>query len=253
MGIFVIGTLIAGSAHIFPFLLAGRMTQAVGAAIMMPLLMNVLLITFPVERRGTAMGVFGLILMFAPAIGPTLSGWIVEHYNWRMLFHLIAPIAIAVFLLGFFLLKDQKEKSDAKIDKLSLVLSSIGFGSLLYGFSSAGNYGWGSVHVYLPIPIGILVLTWFIFRQLRHSRPMLNFRVFQYPMFSLASAITMMVNMAMFSGFLLLPIYMQQILGISPMNAGLVLLPGALLNAAMSPLTGKLFDKYGGRMLAITV
>lgn len=251
MALFTAGTVVGGMAHAFPLLLMGRLVQAAGAAIMMPLLMNVMLISFPVERRGTAMGVLGLIMMFAPAIGPTLSGWIVQQYNWRMLFHFLTPIAVAVLLIGFFLLKDKKEKVDLKLDLFSLLLSSVGFGGLLYGFSSAGNLGWGAPQVYGTILVGSLSLVVFIFRQIRQEHPMLNFRVFTYPMFALSSAITMSSNMAMFSGFLLLPIFAQRILGLTPMETGLMLLPGALLNAAMSPITGRLFDKFGGRLLAL--
>ncbi|HZG72293.1 MAG TPA: DHA2 family efflux MFS transporter permease subunit [Chondromyces sp.] len=251
MGLFTIGTIIAGVAHVFPVLLTARMVQASGSAIMMPLLMNVMLVSFPIEKRGAAMGVFGLILMAAPAIGPTLSGWIVEHYDWRMLFHFVTPIAVVVLLIGFFLLKDKKEKVNIHLDLISLVLSSIGFGGLLYGFSSAGNKGWGSPHVYLTIVVGAISLIWFILRQAKLERPMLNFDVFKYPMFALSSTITMVVNMAMFSGMLLLPIYVQTIRGISPLDAGLMMLPGALLMSVMSPITGKLFDKFGGRVLAI--
>lgn len=138
MGLFTVGTILAGAAHVFPLLLAGRMIQASGTAIMMPLLMNVMLVSFPIEKRGTAMGVFGLVLMFAPAIGPTLSGWLIEHYDWRMLFHFVTPIAATVLILGFFMLKDKKEKVHMRLDFISLSLSSIGFGGLLYGFSSAG-------------------------------------------------------------------------------------------------------------------
>jgi len=252
MGLFTIGTVIGAVSPIFPVLLTARMVQASGSAIMMPLLMNVMLVSFPVEKRGSAMGVFGLILMFAPAIGPTLSGWIVEHYDWRALFYLVAPIAFLVWVFGFFKLKDKKEKVAMKLDMISLILSSIGFGGLLYGFSSAGSVGWGNVTVYGTIIIGVIALVLFIYRQRLLEKPMLNFGVFKYPMFSLASAITMIVNMGMFSGFLLLPIYAQSILGFSPMSTGLMLLPGAILNAAMSPITGRLFDKFGGRILATT-
>lgn len=115
MGLFTIGTIIAGFAHVFPILLTGRMIQGAGSAILMPLLMNVMLVSFPVEKRGAAMGVFGLVLMFAPAIGPTLSGWLIEHYDWRMLFHFVTPIAFAVLLIGFFLLKDKKDKVNIKL------------------------------------------------------------------------------------------------------------------------------------------
>ncbi|MBT2738342.1 DHA2 family efflux MFS transporter permease subunit [Bacillus sp. ISL-7] len=251
MGIFAIGTIIAGSTDFFSILLIGRIFQAAGAAIMMPVLMNVMLVSFPIEKRGAAMGVFGLIIMFAPAIGPTLSGWIIEHYHWRMLFHFITPIAIVVILIGFFSLKDKKDKTDIKLDLFSLLLSSIGFGGLLFGFSSAGSKGWNSALVYLPLIIGMISLIWFILRQTKQELPMLNFSVFKYPMFSLSATITIVLNIAMFSGFLLLPIYVQTIRGISPLDTGLLLLPGALLMAIMSPIIGRLFDKFGGRMLAI--
>ena len=252
MALFTIGTFIGGIAHVFSILLTARMVQASGAAIMMPLLMNVMLVSFPIAKRGTAMGVFGLILMFAPAIGPTLSGWIIEHYDWRMLFHFVTPIAAVILLIGFFLLKDKKEKVDLRLDLLSLLLSSIGFGGLLYGFSSAGRSGWGAIEVYSTIIAGVVALVWFILRQLKQEQPLLNFKVFQYGMFSLSSVISMIVNISMFSGILLLPIYVQTIRGITPLEAGFMLLPGALLNAVMSPVTGKLFDKYGARMLAVT-
>ncbi|MCQ6282003.1 DHA2 family efflux MFS transporter permease subunit [Bacillus sp. EB600] len=252
MGLFTTGTILAGFAHVFPILLAGRMIQASGSAIMMPLLMNVMLVSFPIEKRGTAMGVFGLILMFAPAIGPTLSGWIVEHYDWRMLFHFVTPIAIIILLIGFFLLKDKKGKIDLQLDLFSLLLSSVGFGGLLYGFSSAGNKGWDSPHVYVTIIVGVISLLWFILRQSKLEHPMLNFKVYKYEMFTLSSIISMVVYMAMFSGFLLLPIYVQTIRGISPMDSGLMLLPGATVMAVMSPITGKLFDKFGGRILVVT-
>lgn len=251
MVLFTIGTVTAGFAHVFPLLLAGRMLQASGSAILMPLLMNVMLVSFPVEKRGAAMGVFGLILMFAPAIGPTLSGWIVEHYDWRMLFHFITPIAIIVLLIGLFLLKDKKEKVNIRLDFLSVILSSVGFGGILYGFSSAGSKGWDSPLVYGTIIIGAISLITFILRQLMQDSPLLNFKVYGYPMFALSSVISMVVNMALFSGMILLPIYTQNLRGISPMDAGLLLMPGAILMAFMSPITGKLFDKIGGRILAV--
>lgn len=251
MGLFAIGTILAGFAHAFPILLTGRMIQASGSAIMMPLLMNFMLTSFPIEKRGTAMGVFGLVLMFAPAIGPTLSGWIVEHYDWRMLFHFVTPIAIIVILLGFFLLKDKKEKVNLRLDFLSVLLSTAGFGGILYGFSTAGTDGWDDKIVLGTLIIGVICLVTFILRQLKQENPMLNFSVFKFPMFALSSTISMVVTMALFSGMLLMPIYVQTVRGISPIDAGLMLLPGAILMAIMMPITGKLFDIFGGRILAI--
>ena len=251
MGLFVIGTLLAAIAPNFAILLTGRMTQGAGSAILMPVLMNVMLVSFPVERRGRAMGVFGLVMMGAPAIGPTLSGWIVEHFDWRTLFYMELPIAVAIFIAGSFMLKDKKDKNDLRLDLLSLALSTVGFGGLLYGFSSAGNHGWGHPLVYVPILAGAVSLVCFILRQNRQEQPMLNFRIFRYPMYALSAAITMVITMAMFSGMILFPVYVQTILGISPMDAGLMMLPGALIMALMSPVTGRLFDRYGGRTLAV--
>jgi EmrB/QacA subfamily drug resistance transporter len=251
LGLFTFGTIVAGFAHVFPLLLTGRLLQASGSAILMPLLMNVMLVSFPIEKRGAAMGVFGLILMFAPAIGPTLSGWIIEHYDWRMLFHFVTPISFIILLVGFFMIKDKKAKVNLRLDILSLLLSSIGFGGILYGFSSAGSKGWDSPLVYGTIIVGVISLFIFIVRQVKMETPLLNFRIYKYPMFALSSVITMVVNMALFSGMLLLPIYVQNLRGITPMDAGLLLMPGAILMAFMSPITGKLFDKVGGRILAI--
>ncbi|MBS4174089.1 DHA2 family efflux MFS transporter permease subunit [Bacillus sp. FJAT-49736] len=251
MSLFTIGTIVAGFSPEYWVLLVGRLVQASGSAIMMPLLMNVMLTSFPIEKRGAAMGLFGLVMVFAPAIGPTLSGWIVEHYSWRTLFHIVMPIAIVVVIIAFFLLKDKKEKMQIKLDTLSFILSSLGFGGILYGFSSAGDKGWDAPQVYLTLIVGGISLILFIWRQLVIPVPMLEFRVYKYPMFLLSSAISVVLMMAMFSAMLLLPMYIQQIRGISPLKSGLMMLPGALLMGFMSPITGKLFDKFGGRVLAI--
>jgi EmrB/QacA subfamily drug resistance transporter len=251
MSLFTVGTIIAGFAHVFPLLLVARMIQASGSAIMMPLLMNVMLTSFPPEKRGGAMGLFGLVFIFAPAVGPTLSGYLIEHNSWRILFHLVSPIAAVVLVIAIFLLKDKKGKVDIRLDLFSLVLSSIGFGGLLYGFSSAGDKGWDSPQVYITIIVGAISLVWFILRQNKLEKPMLNFKVYKYPMFALSSVISIVIAMAMFSAMLLLPIYVQTIRGITPFKSGLLLLPGSLLMGIMSPITGKLFDKFGGRVLAI--
>ncbi|WP_214847956.1 DHA2 family efflux MFS transporter permease subunit [Exiguobacterium sp. s193] len=251
MGLFTIGTIVAGQTELFPVLLSARMLQASGSAIMMPLLMNVLITGFPIEKRGQAMGIFGLVITFAPAIGPTLSGWVLEHYEWPMLFHIVTPIAVLVLVLGFFLLKKEVVTSSLRIDRLSLVLSSFGFGGLLYGFSSAGSAGWGSFSVIGALAVGFISLVSFIIRQLRLETPMLEFRIFKYPMFALSQGISMVLNMSMFSAMILMPIYVQTIRGISPFHSGLLMLPGALVMAFMSPITGRLFDRFGARVLAI--
>ncbi|QDP38839.1 DHA2 family efflux MFS transporter permease subunit [Radiobacillus deserti] len=252
MSLFALGTLICALSPTFSLILMGRVVQAAGAGIMMPLLTNVVLSLFPIENRGAAMGLIGLAMMFAPAVGPTLSGWIVEHYSWRLLFYIILPIAIIDVILAFFLLRNVTKLSNPKIDILSIILSTFAFGGLLYAFSRAGNEGWGDEQVIATLVIGAVAMVFFVARQLRMERPMLEFRVFKYSMFTLSTIINVVVTMAMFAAMILIPLYLQLIRGFTPLESGLLLLPGALISAVMSPITGKLFDKIGARPLALT-
>src|SRR5690606_16958184 len=138
-----------------------------------------------------------------------------------------------------------------KIDVFSLILSSIAFSSLLFGFSTAGEKGWSAPIVYSTIAIGTIVLIVFIIRQLRLKEPMLEFRIFKYPMFALSASIMVLVSASMFSGMIIIPIYVQVVREFTPIQAGLLMMPGAIVMALMSPITGRLFDRYGGRALAI--
>lgn len=251
MTLFSLGTLLAIVTPNFGLLVAARMIQASGSAMMMPLLMNIMLTAFPIERRGTAMGIFGLVMFTAPAIGPTLSGWVIEHYSWRTLFGIVLPFAVFTLIYASFKLRNITPNRDVKLDIFSLVLSSIGFGGLLYGFSAAGDQGWTAPAVYGTIILGSAALITFILRQLRMDDPMLDFRIYKYPMFALASAISIVVSISMFSAMILTPLYVQSVRGISPFEAGILMLPGAVIMGIMSPITGKLFDKYGARMMAI--
>ncbi|PID23663.1 MDR family MFS transporter [Sporosarcina sp. P7] len=252
MVLFSLGTLIAIIAPTFSLLVVARMIQASGSALMMPLLMNVMLTAFPIEKRGAALGMFGLVMFTAPAIGPTLSGWIVEHYSWRTLFELVLPISLLTLALAIFKLKNITPNRDVRINFSSLVLSTIGFGGLLYGFSSAGEQGWSSPIVYGTIALGTVSLVLFILKQLRMTEPMLDFRIYKHSMFALSSVVSMVLSVAMFSGMILTPLYVQNVRGISPLDAGLLMLPGAVLMGIMSPITGRLFDKYGPRVLVYT-
>ncbi|GKV65151.1 MULTISPECIES: DHA2 family efflux MFS transporter permease subunit [unclassified Sporosarcina] len=252
MVLFSLGTFLAIVAPTFSLLIVARMIQASGSALMMPLLMNVMLTAFPIEKRGAALGMFGLVMFTAPAIGPTLSGWVVEHYSWRMLFIIVLPIALITIVFALFKMKNITPNRDVKLDITSLILSSIGFGSLLYGFSSAGDKGWGTLEVYGTIAVGTVSLIIFVLKQLRMKEPLLDVRIYKHPMFALASIISVVLSVAMFSGMILTPLYVQNVRGISPFHAGLLMLPGAIAMGVMSPITGKLFDKYGPRALAYT-
>lgn len=251
IGLFGAGTVIAAIATAYPVLLLGRVVQASGSGIMLPLLMTVLLAVISVERRGTAMGMIGIVIAFGPAIGPTLSGWLLEHFSWRSLFITVLPIvAITVTVAGLFL-RNVTDLRKPKIDVLSIVLSSVGFGSFLYGFSIASESGWVSTVVISAISIGTVVIGLFIWRQLVLETPMLEFRVFQFRIFTLAIAITMTVLISLIGAETLLPLFMQNALGFSPLKSGLMLLPGAIVIGILSPITGRLFDKYGAKWLAL--
>lgn len=252
LSIFTVGTALAAFAPSFEILLTARMIQAAGAAIMGPLLMNVMLVSFPIEKRGSVMGIFGLVMITAPAIGPTLSGWIVENYTWHKLFEMILPLAIIILLVAIFKFDNVMETRKVKLSVTSLILSTIGFGGILYGFSTASTAGWGAIEVWGTMTIGLLAILVFVIMQTKMKEPMLNFGVYKYPMFALSSAVSVIISMAMFSGMILTPIYLQNIRGFSPLDSGLLMLPGAIVMGLMSPITGKLFDKFGPKALALT-
>lgn len=251
MSLFTLGTITAAIAPNFGILLTGRMIQAAGSSVMSPLLMNIMLVSFPREKRGAAMGVFGLVMITAPALGPTLSGYIVEYYSWRVLFEMIIPFAVISLLLAIWKLRNVMDTRETKLDYLSVILSAVGFGGLLYGFSSASTDGWSDRTVISTIIIGAVAVIIFVIRQLKLEQPLLNLRVYKYPMFALSSIISIVIAAAMFSGMILTPAYVQSVRGISPFHSGLLMLPGAIIMGIMSPITGKLFDKYGPRVLAL--
>lgn len=251
MSMFGIGTLIAGVAPTFSILLIGRMVQAVGAGIIMPLMTTLFMVLFPPEKRGSVMGIMGVAMIFAPAIGPTLSGYIVEYSTWRLLFWVVLPIALLDIILALIYFKDVGERSYPKLDVWGLIFSTIGLSSLLYGFSEAGNDGWTSTTVEVTIAIGVIFLIAFVVREFLTDHPLLNLRVFKFPIFTLASVINLIVTMSLFASMILLPVYLQNIRGFTPVESGLLLLPGAIIMGIMSPIAGALFDKVGARPLAI--
>ncbi|WNQ13826.1 DHA2 family efflux MFS transporter permease subunit [Paenibacillus aurantius] len=248
---FTVGSLICGVAPTFSVMLIGRIVQGLGAGIIMPLMMTVILNIFPPETRGRSMGMIGIAMFFAPAVGPTLSGWIIEHWSWRILFYVAMPLAIADIILAYFLLKNVTKKTNPLFDFWGFLTSTVGLGFLLYGCSEAGSKGWGDAIVDVSLIIGAIALVLFIIRELTTPNPMLNLRVFKFGIFTTSVIVSCIVNMAMFGATILVPIYVQNIRGFSAMDSGLLMLPGALLMGVMSPVTGALMDKVGARPLAI--
>lgn len=251
MILFIVGTLVCALAPTYPVLLIGRVLQAASGGIIMPLMQTILFAIFPVEKRGSAMGTFGLVIAFAPAIGPSLSGWIVDNFPWEVLFYMMLPIAIIDIVVAFFILKNVTERTYPKLDVLSIILSTLGFGGLLFGFGTAGDAGWLSLEVIIPLVVGVVSLAIFVPRQLKLKDPMLEFRVLRYRMFTLNTALGMCVFIVMIGGMMILPLYMQNMNDFTAMESGLVLLPGAAVMGLMSPVTGRIFDAIGARWLAV--
>ncbi|MCD8200022.1 MAG: MDR family MFS transporter, partial [Coriobacteriaceae bacterium] len=251
MGIFAVGSAMAGWGANFGVLIVGRLVQAAGAGILMPMVMTVLMWTFPVERRGSAMGLFGIVIAFAPAIGPTVAGVIVDNASWHILFFAVAALALLIAIIAVFLI-DNKEDANkhATLDILSVVLSTIGFGALLYGLSAIGSDG-VSVIAFVAIAVGAVGIVLFFFRQLRLDEPMLQVRVLKNRKFLIGTIVCMLVQGSLMVGSILMPIYLQTLMGYSATITGLVMMPGAIITGIMSPIAGRLFDRYGPRMLSL--
>lgn len=248
---FTVGSLICGIAPTFSIMLTGRLIQAIGGGVLSPLVMTIIVFIFPPHMRGKGMGIFGLAMMFAPAIGPTLSGWVIQNYDWHILFNGMVPLGAIVLIIAFFQLKDIQPPKDVKVHIPSVVTSLAGMGLLLYGFSEAGNDGWTDSVVLSTIIGGTVLLIIFVLQQIKSEKPLLDMRVFKYNIFSLSNIISIAITISMYAGMFLLPIYLQNIRGYSAFDSGLLLLPGALVMLVMSPISGTLFDKVGPRPLAI--
>lgn len=256
MTLFAAGTLIAALAPGFGVLLAGRVVQASGTAIMMPLLMTTVLNVVPASHRGRMMGVISIVIAVAPAVGPTVSGLILSVLDWRWMFWLVLPIALLALALGALWVRNVTETREARFDVLSVILSALGFGGLIFGLSSIGESasGHAPVPVWIPLVVGAASLVAFVARQLvlqRTDAALLDLRVFRSRAFRLAVVLVVVVMAALFGSLILLPIYLQQVLGLDTLAVGLMLLPGGILMGLIAPVVGGLFDRFGPTPLVI--
>jgi MFS transporter, DHA2 family, lincomycin resistance protein len=256
MGLFSGGTLLAALAPGFEVLLLARIVQASGTAIMLPLLMTTILTLVPVERRGAVMGNVSIAISVAPAMGPTVSGLILEHFSWRFMFVFVLPIALAAFAIGARYLRNVGETEKTRLDALSVVLTVPAFGGLVYGLSQigGGRGGPGSPAV-IALAVGVVALLAFVLRQLRLQRsdaPLLDLRAFNFRMFTVSVLLLVVAMIALFGVVILLPLYLQEIRGLKSLETGLALLPGGLAMGLLGPFIGRLFDKVGPLPLTVT-
>jgi DHA2 family lincomycin resistance protein-like MFS transporter len=256
MSLFSLGTLVSALAPGLTMLVIGRIVQASGTAIMMPLLMTTIMNLVPPESRGKTMGNISIVISVAPAIGPTISGLILSTLDWRWMFLLVLPIALAALLLGALRIKNVTTPTEAPLDVLSVFLSAIGFGSFVYGLSGLGE---AAVHPplvspWIPLLVGAAVIVIFVLRQ-RHlqkeNRALLDLGTLSIKAFTIPVVMMAILMMSMFGVFILLPIYLQNVLGLSTLQTGLLMLPGGLIMGLCAPTVGGLFDKHGPAPLVI--
>lgn len=256
MTLFSAGTLVSALAPGFPVLLAGRVIQASGTAIMLPLLMTTAMTVTPPARRGRTMGTISIVISVAPALGPTISGLILSALSWRWLFGIVLPIALATLVLGAVRMPNLTTPRQARVDVSSVLLSALAFGGIVYGLSQIGGAATGEspVATWTPLVVGAIALSLFVARQLwlqRTDDALLDLRTFTSPTFSVSTVIMAVSMISLFGTIILLPIYAQTVLRLTTLQTGLLLLPGGLLMGLLAPPVGRAYDRFGPRVLLV--
>lgn len=259
MGLFSGGTLLAALAPGFEVLLLARIVQAGGTAIMLPLLMTTILTLVPLERRGAVMGNVSIAISVAPAMGPTVSGLILEHFAWRFMFVFVLPVALAAFAIGARFLTNIGESEKTRLDFVSVLLTVPAFGGVVYGLSQIGGGHGGQSGPGAPavaaLAVGVVAMLAFVLRQLKLQKkdgPLLDLRAFKFRMFTVSVLLMVVAMIALFGAVILLPLYLQEIRGLKSLETGLALLPGGLAMGLLGPFIGRLFDKVGPLPLTVT-
>lgn len=256
IALFSVGTLLAALATGFPMLLGARVVQASGTAVMMPLLMTTIMNLVPAASRGRMMGRVSVVISLAPAIGPTMSGFLLDHFGWRAIFVVVLPIALVAMFIGWRWLTNVGETMHAPIDALSIVLSAFGFGGLVFGLSQIGGMGSGAswMPMAIALAVGVVGLGLFLWRQValqKEDDALLDLRVFASRDFSLSMAQMFLLSLAFFGSITVIPLFLQDALQLKALDAGLVVLPGALAMGLLGPVIGRIYDSHGTRILLI--
>ena len=250
ISLFAVGSLLAAFSPIFPVLLLGRMCQAAATGVVMPMVFTVILLIFPREKRGSAMGIVSLAIGFAPAIGPSVSGLLVDSVGWRALFIVVSVLAIIIVLCAVFFLESYGDFDPTSFDKPSVVLCSIGLLCLLYGLSSITSTSVVAASAAL-IAAGAILLIFFVRRQLKLEVPLLKVDVLKTRNYAITVSVVALLQAALVGTGVLLPIYLQNLLGISALETGIIMLPGAVIGAIIGYFAGRWFDRFGPRKVII--
>lgn len=253
--IFTICSALCGLTLNLPMLVFFRILQAMGGAFLFPISITLLYSEFPPQERGMAMGVLGIPMLIAPALGPTLGGYLITYASWQLIFYINVPIGIVGIILAAIFLRELPPEGETRFDGWGFILSTIGLGSVLYAFSSVSTHGWESTTVLGFLAVGLIALCLFVVLELsiikREGQPLLNLRFFSDPSFTPNVIANTFVTFILFGGLLLLPLYLQLLRGLSPYQAGLFLLPQALCSMVVVVVGGRLVDKIGTKYVVL--
>lgn len=250
ISIFAFGSLLAAFAPFFAILLLGRVFQAIACGIVMPMVFTVILLIFPREKRGSAMGMVSLVIGFAPAVGPSVSGILVDGIGWRALFVVVFILALIIIIASIITLESYGEFEPSSFDKPSVALCSLGLLSLLYGLSSISS----AQNIALPlalIAVGAVLLFFFVRRQFKLEIPLLRIEVLKTHRYAITVIVIVLLQAALVGTGVLLPIYLQNLIGVSALQTGLIMLPGAVIGASVGFFAGRLFDRIGPRKVIL--
>lgn len=251
LSMFTFGSLLCAASWSVNSLIASRVIQALGGGLLMPTMMTMVKKIVPAGNFGTAMGIVGVALLIAPALGPTIGGYLVEYVGWKWIFTINIPIGIVGIILSVFLLPKFEKHRVEKLDIGGTVTVVIMLFSLLLALSKGSDWGWASNTTLLLLFISLGTFTTFLFLELRLKNPLLNLRVFKNRNFTSANITTFITTVGLFSGIFFVPLFLQNIKGLGALDTGLIMLPGALVSGLLMPLIGKLYDRTGPRPLAI--
>jgi len=247
---FLLGSVLCGVAWNTGTLILFRVVQGLAGGLLSPIAMTMLFIKIPPQDRGQAMGIFGIPMMLGPAIGPTLGGYLVDYWDWRWCFYVNVPVVLAAIVIGIAWIEEMP-KSFAKFDLLGFTLAATGFSSLLYALSYAPGWGWDDLRIIGLLVLGSVSLVTWVILELRSDHPMLDLRIFKNKGFALSMALTFITTIGLFSAIFLLPIFLQNVRGMSAMHTGLMVLPTALGAMITMPISGRFYDKLGPRLPAV--
>ncbi|MEI6101402.1 MAG: DHA2 family efflux MFS transporter permease subunit, partial [Eubacteriales bacterium] len=249
--VFTMGSFLCAISVNINMLIVARVVQGVGGGILMPAMMTMVKKIVPKEKFGTAIGLVGIALLLAPALGPTIGGYLVEYMNWSWIFTINIPIGIAGVILAFAVLPQFKKIKNDKLDIGGAIAAAIMLFSLLLALSKGNDWGWSSWPVVILLYTSACAFILFLYLELTNKNPLLNLRLFKNRTFTMANLTMIIATIGNYAGLFYIPLFLQNIKGLGALDTGLLMLPGALITGLMMPIAGRLYDKFGPKPIAI--